>query len=121
MKTNEITEGNQLIAEFMGITDDKGWYDGFLIDKAGLPFSCGAMGNGTRKLNFNSSWDWLMPVVEKIENSGFDVNVKGISCSINRILETKTIIQFVCGERSKKIELVWLVVVEFIKWYNENK
>ena len=45
MKTNEITEGNQLIAEFMGITDDKGWYDGFLIDKAGLPFSCGAMGN----------------------------------------------------------------------------
>lgn len=68
MKTNEITEGNQLIAEFMGITDDKGWYDGFLLDKAGLPFSYGAMGNGTRQLNFNSSWDWLMPVIGKISN-----------------------------------------------------
>ena len=61
----ETIEGNELIAEFMGVDtkfsdelykdsrsvlryliDNKSKYDGLL---------------------FHSSWDWLMPVVEKIE------------------------------------------------------
>lgn len=72
------------------------------------------------ELKYNSSWDWLMPVVIKIESLGFDVKIKGIACSINRLCEDETIIQFVLGDRARKIELVWSVVLDFIKWYNEQ-
>ena len=27
------------------------------------------------ELEFHTSWDWLMPVIEKIESMGFDVNI----------------------------------------------
>ena len=27
---------------------------------------------GTRVKDYDTSWDWLMPVVEKIENGGLD-------------------------------------------------
>jgi hypothetical protein len=45
MKT---TEGNKLIAEFVGVTE-LSFYDGYRT-------------NG----KYHSSWDWLMPVVKKI-------------------------------------------------------
>jgi hypothetical protein len=63
-------------------------------------------------LKFDSSWDWLMPVIDKIyssdeyilykrEESGqFDVEVH---------INTKYIIN------------TWKDVIEFIKWYNKNK
>lgn len=68
MKTNDLLEGNKLIAEFMGVIPDNGFYDGFKLYKAGLPFHYGAMGNGTHNPPFETSWDWLMPVIGKISN-----------------------------------------------------
>ena len=56
-------EGNKLIAEFMGgkkfyFTDelDETW-EGIKINNSPYPF---------HKLEYHSSWNWLMPVVEKI-------------------------------------------------------
>ena len=109
MSNEEILTGNKLIAEFMGgkLDSHQSKYY-YFINK----------GRYETELKYNSSWYWLMPVVEKIEASGFDVNIKGITCSINRICEDETIIQFVLGDRTRKIELVWSVLLEFIKWYN---
>ena len=47
MKTEEIIKGNKIIAEFMGKT---------LPSHMFLP------------MFFNCSWDWLMPVIEKIKS-----------------------------------------------------
>tara|TARA_R110000868_G_scaffold226677_1_gene479342 strand:+ start:756 stop:1067 length:312 start_codon:yes stop_codon:yes gene_type:complete len=60
---------NKLIAEFMG---HKLGLDG---DGMGEP-QCRIFENGlgTKRIEdtYNKSWDWLMPVIEKIENDGLD-------------------------------------------------
>lgn len=110
MKT---TESNKLIAEFMGVTPTetkytKYWYDGYELHEAELPFSYGAMGNGTSELKFSTSWDWLMPVVEKINQSGYTLE------GVNLVKK----ISIACG--SANLIYAYKAVAEFIKWYNEN-
>jgi hypothetical protein len=109
MKTKE---GNKLIAEFMetrsAIIDD-------------MYFGENGMLYTEENLRYHFEWNWLMPVVQKIETLGFRVNITGITCSVSRILETETIIQLVLGEVSMKINLVWAVCVDFIEWYNKTK
>lgn len=55
MTQEEIVEGNKLIAEFMGIDYDK----------------TANISDGTssyhENIKYNSSWSWLMPVIEKME------------------------------------------------------
>lgn len=62
-----VKENNDKIAKFMGLTPDSlGFYLGADIRKLGIPFPQ-HMGNGTTDLQFHTSYDWLMPVLEKIE------------------------------------------------------
>lgn len=116
MKEQEIIEGNKLIAEFLGWKILKGsnrmsvYMDALYQDD----------------LNYHSSWNWLMPVVEKIEalcNTDYDTSVvyiADISCTIevriNNSLEYSKEIN-----SDKKINATFKSVVEFIKWYNEQK
>lgn len=87
MTKEEILLGNKLIAEFMADYDLKrNW--------SKVP------------LLYNSSWDWLMPVVEKI---------KGMEKEYPIAIDSVTNI-FIWY----KINFVWIAVVEFIKWYNNN-
>ena len=56
---------NKLIAEFMGA----------FFDDNGMTRICGQYGLervNDLSLKYHTSWDWLMPVVEKIEIEGFD-------------------------------------------------
>lgn len=116
MKKNEILEGNKLIAEFNGLSYcTKYMYEGWYKNSEHNNRICDFDG-----LKYNTSWDWLMPIVMKIEELGYEVNIKGIKCSVNCVLEENPIISYVLGEKSKKIELLFTVIVEFIKWYNEN-
>lgn len=114
MKKNEILEGNKLIAEFF--TKEKFFNHSIVLngfdEETDLFFD--------NQLKFNSSWDWIMPVVMEIEELGYEINIKGIKCSVNCVLDENPIISYVLGEKSKKIELLFTVIVEFIKWYNEN-
>ena len=113
MDTKEIIEGNQLIAEFMG-------YDFIAENSHFIVRESDYLEPYHHK--FNSSWDWLMPVVEKIDLMGFDVQISRISIKISRILENENpIISLVCGDVSQKLDLCFLAVVEFIQWYNQNK
>lgn len=70
MKT--IEEKNAMIAEFMGL---KFKNDGDYISELkemianGIYFEQGYM---TSQLKYHISWDWLMPVVESIYNTGMD-------------------------------------------------
>ena len=122
MQDKEIKEGNKLIAEFMGWEiksnralqhDDYGIVRGMLLTD----------------LPFNKSWDELMPVVENIEivhYSNYSVCIMKDSCDIS--LSTKyTIagddIDAPSFEKNKTTKLIstFESVVEFIKWYNQNK
>ncbi len=107
-----IEEGNKLIAEFMG-----GKIAHFNISNEphfrNLPHGRAIL---LEDLKYNNSWDWLMPVFEKIEkmgawtdiwqnDDGYGVDVKYNEKYFNTTGKTK-------------IESVWLAVVEFIKWHN---
>ena len=112
----ETVENIKIVAAFMGVTPTKSrsgkdWYDGSELAKAGLPFSCGIMGNGTYTPPFATSWDWLMPVVKKIVGVCTDNDTLFSSDHYTSKLDT-----IPCAN----IEDSYKVIVEFIKWYNNQ-
>ena len=114
-------ENNKLIAEFMEVptmSNDNGTvycpideYTGetlFLVN--------------TIDFKYNTSWDWLMPVVEKIEGIGASVIIGRFFCEIKYIDALNQEKQFEVRIASGiKINAVTSAVVNFIKWYNENQ
>lgn len=134
----EISEGNKLIAEFMGgvcsnyADGSKGWIIPNLTKN-------GVEGD-EKSLKFHSSWDWLMPVVEKIGKTiipkdwlkaGWDLSVHysihsvGVSFEIGdhdlHITDSGIEAKMWDNISKEPITRTWLAVIEFIKWYNENK
>ena len=102
---------NVLIAIFMGFYDvQSGTY------KVEFPFKTGFLRE--YELKFDTSWDWLMPVVEKIEKSGgIYVDMSGKTCTIGQIRDDLKLEAWAMT----KLEATYIVVVEFIKWYNTQK
>ena len=109
---------NELIAEFMGFTFafERG-HRVYNVPK-GEDLKYAAFKLPHVKLNYDSSWDWLMPVVEKIntmEPSEFNYHV-------TRMTEFR-----ICQEKlqmysiTTPINQVYKMVVDFIKWYNQTK
>jgi hypothetical protein len=89
-------KNNELIAEFMGELMPVYWQ--FPSD-----------------FKYDTSWDELMPVVEKIEYVGFHVLIEQNYCRIGEELDIRV------WTVNQKIEAVYNAVVQFIKWYNSQK
>lgn len=114
------TENNKMIAEFMGVTNLISITKLKSIDVNYRPrYSI------TEDLNYQSSWNCLMPVIEKIELLGYPVTIyqaytqiESLETMIKEIL-TKPIIKEYA--KDGKIEASYKSVIKFIKWYNENK
>jgi len=125
MTQNEILEGNKLITVFMGAE---------IIEPIGNSMRNIKFQTVTHflhvhnenKLQYHSSWDWLMPVIEKIEqfdNGVCSVLITGNACDI--AFSTKYNMK---GEdydapnfikiKGSKIGSAWSTVVDFIKWHN---
>tara|TARA_R110000751_G_scaffold39007_1_gene93060 strand:- start:372 stop:671 length:300 start_codon:yes stop_codon:yes gene_type:complete len=99
-----MTNENKLIADFMGI--------GHLYP-GNTPID---------KLQYHTSWEWLMPVVEKIEEAGYYVLIGLQQDSLITAVYQNNSDKFICeGWGAKKKIGTYKAVVEFIKWYNENK
>jgi hypothetical protein len=94
-------EGNKLIAEFMGSSFDYPHY----------PYP-------DDELRFHESWDWLMPVVEKIEEE-YEVSILGDECEISTM--GYRVSRIVLVQDSNKLNSVYKAMVEFIQWYNRNE
>lgn len=119
----DIQAWNKLIAEFMGFTykdnrfineyrykDDNGD-----IHEAGFSF---------KDPKYHTSWDWLMPVVEKIESLKLKykmtVSIVGNSCQIisdNHNLMAAEVTLY-SDNRYNKIERTRQAIIQFIQWYN---
>lgn len=68
---------------------------------------------------YETSWNWLMPVVEKIEKLGYGVTIgMGMYCVIQDDVTTDDI-EFT-GMEESKILSTHKAVVEFINWYNKQ-
>jgi hypothetical protein len=104
---NELRENNKLIAEFMGLVKSS-YRNMYWTEKAKEGFGEGELAN----LLYHTSWDWLMPVVEKIsqmEDDNFDMQIYARYEYVTKLPITVS------------REVIYKAVVEFIKWYSENK
>ena len=134
MEQKIINEGNELIAEFMGYekiiipvgawgellgpdveiirfgskTDDKDWKDAILM-------------------KYHSSWDWLMPVLEKICRMKIGDGKTYVEYAYPRTFgmlneEAGQIMVRLTGypvfEADTLIKATYLAIIDFIKWYN---
>lgn len=98
---DEIIEGNKLIATFHGAAYNH-VQNYYLIKSLSFMGSIGQM-------KYHTSWDWLMPVVEKINKIHNEVDIYK---QLSKVMEALWLID---------IRHLWLAVVEFIKWYNTQK
>jgi hypothetical protein len=132
MTKEEIIEGNKLIAEFMGGKNlgRKGYteYDYYSIEDRPKQEWTNTTGGSYEEsdeyivtsLEYRSSWDWLMPVVEKIEEQlNAPVHIWSDECKMKPFYDVE--FHKDGGKGFSKINAVWLCVVEVIKWYNEQK
>jgi len=90
-----ISESNILLAEFLGYkkASDSYWY------KEGKP--------PLTILLFDTSWDWLMEVVEKIFNISLELDSMEMYYNIT--------------DSIPNIYHAYQSCVEFVKWYNTQK
>ena len=91
----EILEGNKIIDIFMGKSTE---------------IELLTMSEYLMDLKYHTSWDWLMPVVNKIicTNPTLEDAFKNTA----KVVDTLMYVQ---------IERTWQAVVQFIKWYNNKK
>ena len=114
MGTQQIIENNKLIAEFMGIPSyEYRGYTMFVFDD-----------NNHRTdvdLHYHNSWDWLMPVVKKCYEYGQLASDErtDLHLCLLKYKHKCNIEESLLGIID--IESTHKAVVEFIKWYNENK
>ena len=107
MESKEIVEGNRLIAEFM-----EGKIPGWPSD-----------------LKYHSSWDWIMPVIYKIESiydnfhGYFGIYIHSNCCTIQGTkLDTRpesfhpAYMSDPNAIFKTKIESTWYNIVRFIEW-----
>lgn len=133
MDKQEIIEGNCMIGLFMGAKPYFLNNNVLIFPMFENPAQSGNLTTAHRadELKYNYSWDWLMPVVEKIESLGYDTNIftdeDGCQCMIwKQGLSYKRkpedlIIENVPAKRTDKIGIVWKAVIFFIKWFNSQK
>lgn len=116
---------NELIAEFMGAEIVEKTNGMFKRNERHFSFPISHKMNVVlpEELKYDTSWDWLMPVVEKIEKYGCIVEIfmaLTYGCRITTV--HGPIMSFINDNNGglPGITGVYKSVVEFIKWYNNH-
>ncbi len=128
MATKELEQStidHTAIAEFMEFIKEKNNH--YTIKMGGVFTVCAPFA-----MKFNTDWNWLMPVIDKINSFTepdnddafmFNVTINAALCEIHSTPESKRgFEEIVCNEHgATSIEYVYLAIVDFIKWYNKQK
>jgi hypothetical protein len=100
-------KNNKLIAEFMGLGDGDKYFSPTLEDAESVGLGMHVYPD---EMRYHTSWDWLMPVVDKIENDGLDPH--GM---IDNSLWIRT------SPKGRSIEDTYNVAVYLINIYNNEE
>ena len=131
MTQKQINEGIRLIAEFDGVKIVKG----IIMRSPDMHRASEYYGRKYNEgLQYHFSWNWLMPVWEKIGNLESDkfqieeVKIGRKGCYIKALtipynINKRLSADYVIGDDGceQLFETTFRVIVEFIKWYNKNK
>lgn len=130
MKTDKTD--NELINEFMDIKEVTQYFDSYGIkkpiywaqnsifrtrthDAPGLSIK-----EFINESKYQTSWDWLMPVVEKIDSLDDGKYIVTIDPMITIISENGESVVNECQAFDGRIKNTYGAVVEFIKWYSSQ-
>lgn len=137
MSKEEIEKGNKIIAEFMGLEFKEvyGWVStgtrSFWFQKDDVKLQ-----HPIDILKYHKSWDWLMDVVEKIEETDCNVLIRNFvrydkkenkkeNCLITHFhIDDDTdeeVTQLFVDRNNNKLMSVYNCCIKFINWHNENK
>ena len=84
---------------------------------------------GIGHFNYNLSWDWLMPVIRKINSldkgTQFAIFKTYVSCTVEKGGKFYKDFSFSHAEyitdEQNDLQAAYKLVFKFVKWYNENK
>ena len=109
MKTEEIIQNNKLIAEFMNLDV---LYNKYVHHETALI-------NKVTLMKYHSYWDWLMSVIKKVRDLNYNSEFESdLTITFESIFD----IDYTFSEfMNNDTEGIYFRVIEFIKWYNENK
>lgn len=124
---NNFHKKNGIIADYMGLFD-KILSTGNIHSWSDSPFFYTTENTKEKVIEkiskyakYHTDWNWLMPVVEKIENLGFEFFIVESRCRIahNTDKSIETIIDFeIVGT---KIEAVYKAVLDYIIWESKQQ
>ncbi len=117
----EPLKTNRLIAEFMGGKCESSLNTWKFPEETEPPFAFLDLS----QFKYHTSWSWLMPVVEKIENLGYISIIEKMNTEFDchRVFFNKrgTLEEVARGSRDEsKFVAVHLAVEDFIKWFNKQ-
>jgi len=126
-------QNNRIIAEFMGAKEigqylgSKGGYKDtilyeFIKKDKNEDLSPPILLKHVSDVDFkyHSDWNWLMPVIDKIESLGYWIELHSGAESVFIIGKLNTAKDLFSEEGKTKIEAAYNGVVEFIKHYNKH-
>ena len=109
MEKSEIINGNKMIADFMGIVRSKSQF----ADRTFGYMNVKNAGNyHESELEYNTSWDWLIPVVKKIKTTVMNKASEVTSAKLHGNINIQLM--------SVEIENVYKSVIDFIQSFNER-
>jgi hypothetical protein len=116
MTQEQINEAKKVVAAFMGIELIEGAFPMF------DPVAQTGIRGDINYLLYNTDWNHLMPVVQKIESlqGGSFCSIK-IESNICRAYYNGRLINCISILNKTKIQMVFECVVDFIKWYKKEK
>lgn len=145
--TQPIMEKTKLICRFIGLSPET------KINKWPWPFKesepkvywCNphnGFGRTAESMKYHSSWDWLMPLVEKVHRSksytprystkerGVDIEIRPMYCRIelpdtsqgydyvHGCWKAEPLFSVMCADQKTTLLCVYHAVVKYIEWYN---
>ena len=110
MEQKEIIEGNKMIAGFHGL---------YCLNEYARHEDHGSCVNYA-DMQYHTSWDWLMPVIEKLEKLGiaFTIDPWGIEAIEYISGKEKVIFEFINDDNYPKLRQYYDTVIASIQWYN---
>lgn len=132
MSPQEIDEKNRIIAKFKGWFEEGATGSWYVIDGCGKYVAFSTYKEPYRDLPFHRSWEWLMPVVLKIQELSGEYDAKKLNFVFGYLSQNKNYYcrlehqqhrhgskKFSAISTESQIECVWKVVVQFIEWYEK--
>jgi hypothetical protein len=124
MTQEEIDKNNAIIGDFMGLEHKQmGW-------KVGYHWHVTIAGRDhwyrTSSMKFNSSWDWLMPVLEKIGQFEYEDGDNAYLRTFGMINPSTgnpmvRINRSILCEADTLIQAAYMAAVDFIHWHYQQK